>query len=561
MADDYARKGLVGDYNYAYLFRPNIPLIWKDQAPAPFFPLNVRMPVLLALLLGLQHALAMLAGVIVVPITIAGMANLDTDTQQYLVSTSLIVSGLLSIIQIARFWIRGTPYYIGTGMLTVVGSSFAIITIAQGAINQMYDNGYCPIDSDGKKLPCPKGYGAMIATSTVCALLEVLLSFVPSKFLRKAFPPLVTGPVVLLIGVHLIGSGLQDWAGGSGDCSSHPATGLYSMCPNVGAPQAAPWGSAKFIGLGFLVFFTIILCERYGSPIMRSCNIIIGLLVGCIVAAACGYFEHKTIDQAPVASFIWVKTFPLHIYPPVILPLLALYIVLMMEAIGDMTATSEVSRLDVSGPAFDSRIQGGLLGDGLIGIISGLMTVTSMSTFAQNNGVISLTKCANRWAGFCCCFFLVIMGIFSKFAAAIVSIPKPVLGGMTTFLFSSVAVAGLGITTRVPLTRRNRFILCGSMALGMGATLVPDWFSYVFTYQGDNKNLKGFYDAIVLVMESGFAVAGFVGMVLNGIISEEDDDGDSPMLLEGRHVNEAPIEIQLEEGAGTYVKPTPGDDE
>ncbi|KAI5304166.1 hypothetical protein KEM56_006782, partial [Ascosphaera pollenicola] len=365
----FTRKGLIGDYNYAYLFQPNIPLLCNDQAPAPFFPLDVRMPVVLALLLGLQHSLAMMAGVIVVPITIAGMANLDVETQQYLVSSSLIVSGLLSIIQISRFWIYGTRYYIGTGMLTVVGSSFAIITIASGAIKQMYDNGYCPKDSDGSNLPCPKGYGAIIATSCVCALLEVLLSFIPSKILKKLFPPLVTGPVVLLIGVHLVGSGLQDWAGGSGDCSSRPASGLYSLCPNVGAPQAAPWGSAQFIGLGFLVFFVIILCEP-----------------------ACGYFDRTSIDKAPVASFVWVKTFPLHIYPPAILPLLALYIVLMMEAIGDMSATSEVSRLDVSGPAFDSRIQGGLLADGLIGILSGLMTVTPMSTFAQNNGVISLTK-------------------------------------------------------------------------------------------------------------------------------------------------------------------------
>ncbi|KAI5286926.1 hypothetical protein KEM54_006379 [Ascosphaera aggregata] len=527
----------------------------KDQSPAPFFPLDARMPVLLALILGLQHSLAMLAGVIVVPISIAGMANLDVETQQYLVSTSLIVSGVLSMIQIARFWVYGTRYYIGTGMLTVVGSSFAIITVAHGTLKQMYQNGYCPVDSRGKQLPCPEGYGAIVATCIVCALLEVCLSFIPSKALKKLFPPLVTGPVVLLIGVHLIGSGLQDWAGGSGDCSSHPATGMYSLCPHVGAPQAAPWGSAQFIGLGFLVFMVIILCERFGSPIMRSCNIIIGLLVGCIVAAACGYFDRTSIDEAPLTSFVWVKTFPLQLYPPAILPLLALYVVLMMESIGDMTATSEVSRLEVSGAGFDSRIQGGLLGDGLIGITSGLMTVTPMSTFAQNNGVISLTKCANRWAGFCCCFFLLVMGIFSKIAAAVVSIPKPVLGGMTTFLFSSVAVAGLGVTIRVPLTRRNRFILSASLAVGMGATLDPDWFSYVFTYNGDNRSLKGLSDAIVLVMESGFAVAGFLGMILNAILPDENDDGDDTILLEGQqHVNEPAIEIQLEEGAGGFVK-------
>jgi NCS2 family nucleobase:cation symporter-2 len=98
-----------------------------------------------------------------------------------------------------------------------------------------------------------------------------------------------------------------------------------------------------------------------------------------------------------------------------------------------------------------------------------------MSTFAQNNGVIALTRCANRKAGYACCFWLLIMGIFAKFAAALVAIPSAVLGGMTTFLFSAVAVAGIRIISTTPFTRRNRFILTAALALGYGATLVPDW--------------------------------------------------------------------------------------
>ena len=163
------------------------------------------------------------------------------------------------------------------------------------------------------------------------------------------------------------------------------------------------------------------------------------------MAAACVFFSHASIDAAPAATFMWVHTFKLEVYGPVILPFLAVYIVLMMEAIGDITATSDVSRLEVEGELYDSRIQGGILADGLNGMISGLMTVTPMSTCAQNNGVISITKCANRRVGYWCAFFMIVMGIFSKFAAAIVSIPKAVLGGMTTFLFASVTVSGIKI--------------------------------------------------------------------------------------------------------------------
>jgi NCS2 family nucleobase:cation symporter-2 len=147
-----------------------------------------------------------------------------------------------------------------------------------------------------------------------------------------------------------------------------------------------------------------------------------------------------------------------------------------------------------------------------------------MSTFAQNNGVIALTRCANRKAGYCCCLFLIVMGVFSKFAAALVAIPSPVLGGMTTFLFSAVAVSGIRIISTVPFTRRNRFILTAAMSVGFGATLVPKWFSYVFTYSGSNTGLQGFFNAIILVMETGFAVTAFLALILNLLIPEEIAD-------------------------------------
>lgn len=109
-----------------------------------------------------------------------------------------------------------------------------------------------------------------------------------------------------------------------------------------------------------------------------------------------------TTLQAPVASFIWVKTFPLSIYGPLVLPLMAIFIICACEAIGDITATCDVSRLEIEGPIYESRIQGGVLADGINGILAALGTITPMTTFAQNNGVIALTKCANRKAGYCC---------------------------------------------------------------------------------------------------------------------------------------------------------------
>ncbi|CAR30809.1 hypothetical protein ZYGR_0P01110 [Zygosaccharomyces rouxii] len=518
------KEGLLGDYDYKYLFTPTYPFknfidrrrgiepVVYDQ---PFFGLNEEVPVLLGLILGLQHALAMLAGVITPPMIIGGIANLDGVHVNYLVSASLITSGILSAVQITRFRIPKTPFHVGSGVLSIVGTSFSVIGIVSKSVPLMYKTGYCPGGANSKE-PCPDGYGALLGTAACCALLEILLSFMPPDILQRIFPKQVTGPVVLTIAVPLIQTGFQDWVGGSG-C-------VGEICPSKGAPQAAPWGSAKFIGLGFLVYVTIILCEKYGPPILKSCAVIVGLLVGCIVAAACGYFQHDMIDQSPAATFLWKHTFKLRVYGPAVLPFLVLFIVLTQETIGDITATSDVSRLEVEGKAFESRIQGAVLSDGLGGILSSLFTVTPMSTFAQNNGVISLTKCASRQVGYWTCFYMLVMGIFAKFGAAIVQIPKPVLGGMTTFLFTTVAVAGIAIISQIPFTRRDRFILTGALLPGFAAILVPNWFDYVFTYEGDNNALKGFLNAIVLIMETSFTICGIVAIILNLLIPQELDE-------------------------------------
>ncbi|KAF4509759.1 hypothetical protein G6O67_003899 [Ophiocordyceps sinensis] len=499
------RDGLVGDYDYGFLFRPNLPFMRKST-------------------------LAMLAGVITPPIILSGGggANLEPAQQQYLVSTALIVSGLLSSLQIHRFRIPKSPYFIGTGILSVVGISFSTIPIAQGAFRQMYANGYCPLDAAGNRLPCPKGYGALIGTSSVCALVEIFISFLPPRILLSMFPPIVTGPTVMLIGIHLIESGFKDWMGGSGQCSDPSAAGsqssTFAKCPNVTAPHALPWGSPEFLGLGFSAFITIILCERFGSPMMKSTSVVIGLLAGCVIAGACGYFDGSGINSAPIVSFIWAKTFPLSVYGPLVLPLMAVFIIVATEAVGDITATCDVSQLE--GRNYESRVQGGLLMDGLNGIAAGLMTMTLMSRFAQNNGVIVLTRCANCNAGLACCFFLVVMGIFAKLAAALVAIPKPVLGGMTTFLFGAVAVSGMAIIVRgVPFDRRSRFILTTGLSLGYGSTLVLNYFERVFTYSGDNHALEGFLKAIVLFMETGFAVTAAVCMLLNLVLAAETSEG------------------------------------
>lgn len=516
----FTYDGLIGDVDYAYLFKPTIPFTRFKSNPPQFFALHSQPPLLLTVILGLQHAMAMMGGLVSPSLIYASVANLSTRDEEYLVSASLLGAGILTVIQVLRIRIPYTKIFIGTGMISVLGETFATVPVFQSSVPTMYKTGFCPTDDQGNQLECRKAYGAFIGTGALCALLQFVLSFVPPKVLHYVFPPIVTGPVVLLIGAALAQTGVQDWAGGS-DCY---ASG--ELCNAQVASHAHQWASGQWLGLGFTVIVAIVLCDKFGAPIMKSCSIIIGLLVGCIVAAATGYFQHETIDAAPSGEFAWVQTFPMTIYGPIVLPLLAVYIIAVMESIGDITASAEVSRIDVEGLEFDSRIQGGILASGLASIVGCLMTLTPMGTFAQNNGVIAMTQAPSRRVGFACCFWLLIMGVVGKFSAAIVAIPRSVIGGMTTFLFTSVAVSGLAIIGRSAFNRRDRMVLAIELVFGFAGLLEPTWFDKIFTYKGHNSGKSGFINAIVIVVETPYAISGIVGALANLLLPQQNDAED-----------------------------------
>ena len=395
----------------------------------------------------------MLAGIVTPPTILAAAAHFDNETASYLVSASLIVCGIASIIQITRIRLFKTPYYIGTGLISVAGTSFAIVPLAQRYFAQQYARGYCPT-VDGVAQACPDAYGKLIGTAAVAALFQMALSFVPPKILKRLFPPMITGPVLILIGASLISSGIKDWAGSSGLCSSSTNTvAFFKLCPNIAAPRPYEWGNARFIGLGFSVFVSIIVIERFGSPIMKTSGVILGLLVGVIISAATGYWDVSSIKKAPAITFLWTTTFKLGFDGTLLLPYLAIVIVLVLENIGDVTATCDVSKVAVVGREFESRIQGGVLADGFNTLLSVLMTNTPLSTFAQNNGTIALTGVATRRAGYFCCFFLIFAGIIGKFGAVFIAMPPSVIGAM------KVRNSPLD---KVPLTQRLSYSLASS---------------------------------------------------------------------------------------------------
>lgn len=220
----------------------------------------------------------------------------------------------------------------------------------------------------------------------------------------------------------------QCWTGPGALCGDRTKTEVF-----------LPFGSQQYIGLGFIVFFTIIFLEIFGSPFMRNASVIIALLFGYLIAACIKYQGKRyvitdKIDAAPGITFLWTKTFPLGFYAPAVIPLMIVFIITSIETVGDTTATLEASRMVTVGEDFTRRVKGALLNDGISGIFSALATSLPLTTFAQNNGVISLTNVASRQAGFSAALWLFLLGILGKIGAWITTIPEAVLGGMSECL-------------------------------------------------------------------------------------------------------------------------------
>lgn len=200
----------------------------------------------------------------------------------------------------------------------------------------------------------------------------------------------------------------------------------FSTCQN--GETSLGYGSPEYIGLGFSVIVALVFIELFGSVFMKNCNVIIALLIGFFIAGVSNhngeaYVLADNIKNADPITFLWVETFPLGFYGPAVIPLLISYLVTAVETVGDITAVHEVSEIPTEGDAYRESIQGGLTSDAISTLSASLFTSMPMTTFAQNNGVISMTKCASRRAGYACGIWLILMGVFSKIAGVITSIP------------------------------------------------------------------------------------------------------------------------------------------
>ncbi|EOT1826785.1 uracil-xanthine permease family protein [Vibrio vulnificus] len=441
------------------------------------YQLNDRPPLPQTLFAALQHLLAMFVAVITPSLIICQALGVSAEQTNTIISMSLFASGISSFIQIRTFG----P--IGSGLLSVQGTSFNFLGPIIGAGLALKAGG-ASVESM---------MAAIFGTILVASFAEILLSRV-LEYARRIITPLVSGIVVTLIGLTLI------------------QVGLVSMGGGYAALGDGTFGSLDKLALAGTVLGLIVLLNRAKNPYVRVASIVIAMLVGYVMAYFMGMVDTRQASSSSALVALPIPMqFGLSFDWSLFIPLVLIFLITALEAIGDITATSEVSGEPVKGPVYMKRIKGGVLADGLNSAIAALFNSFPNSTFSQNNGVILLTGVASRYVGYFIAGMLVLLGLFPGVASFVQLIPEPVLGGATIVMFGTIAAAGVRIISRVDLDRRAILIMALSFSMGLGIAQKPEILQFMPEF-------------IKSIFSSGVAAGGITAIVLNLLLPEKLQD-------------------------------------
>ncbi|QGE88622.1 uracil-xanthine permease [Bordetella holmesii] len=443
-----------------------------QAAPDLVFGPNDRPSAPVTFIAALQHLLAILVPIVTSGLLICQALGVPSRDTTLIVSMSLVISGIATYVQCHRFG----PF--GAGLLIVQGTSFNFVgpLIAGGSL--MVKQG-SPVEAVMAAI-----FGVVIAGSFVEMGISRILPFV-----KRLITPLVTGIVVLLIGLTLI------------------KVGLISMGGGFAAMQNGTFANAENLLLSGLVLGTIIVLNRVPVTWVRSAALVIALAIGYLAAAYLGRLDLSSARDAALFQVPVPLHFGLAFSWPLFVPMLIIYLVTSLEAIGDITATSQVSRQPVQGPQWMQRIKGGVLVNGANSLLAGVFNTFPSSVFAQNNGVIQLTGIASRRVGIWIAAMLIILGLFPSVAGILQAVPEPVLGGAAMVMFGAAAASGINILAGIRLDRRALLIIAVSLALGLGVSQVPEFLAHM-------------PHALKSVLESGVATGGICALLMNWFLPE-----------------------------------------
>ena len=402
--------------------------------PSLIFGLNDRPDPAKTFLAAAAHLFAIVASILTAPLLIARAVGLDSEATQYVISASLVVSGIATFIQTFRIGI------VGSGLLAVQGTSFAFIGTMAYAASQLP-----PTTSQEELL------GVLLGTAAVGGGMIVFLSFFLDT-VRRVITPTVTGVTICLLGLSLLWSALgNSWR-------------LLSMASDD-----------ELLPLTFEWLFTlgiITLLATRNNPYARLVCVPTGLFAGLILAAILRGWSMPTPNLDEELFLLQIMPVSLKFSPVALLVLLPIFLVSLTETIGDITATSLVSKQPIKGKEYFVRLRGGVLGDGFNTILASLLGAFPNTTFSQNNAVIRLTGVASRQVGYLLALFLIVLGSIPAVSSLVVNIPGSVLNSTTAFLFAMIAYTGLEIV-RAHAKQKGLRVLIVSICGAFGLIFLP----------------------------------------------------------------------------------------
>ena len=428
------------------------------------FELEDRPPFHQALVGAITHLLAIFVPMVTPALIVGAALQLSAETTAYLVSMAMIASGSGTWLQVNRYGI------VGSGLLSIQSVNFSFVTVMIALGSSMKSDGF------HEELIM----SSLLGVSFVGAFLVVGSSFI-LPYLRRVITPTVSGIVVLMIGLSLIKVGIIDFGGG------------------FAAKSSGTFGNYEHLGVGLLVLIVVIGFNCCRSPLLRMGGIAIGLCVGYIASLCLGM-----VDFSPLADAAWLA---LPKFMPV-MPTFDLQAIIAMCILFVATAVETVGNISgITNGAFDreptpEEMRGGVMADSVGSLFGSFFGVLPVTTFAQNVGLVVVSRIVNRFVILTGVIFLLLCGFCPKISVLFSIMPQSVLGGAAVIMFSMIVVSGIQALGREKMDERTGLIIALSLGLGVGIgnipsvlAQLPEWVNMIFA---QNSIIMTFVVATVL---------------------------------------------------------------
>lgn len=391
------------------------------------YQLDGRVPIGEAIPFGLQHVLAMFVSNITPIIILANVVGIAPGVSASLIQNCMVIAGIGTLIQLYPIW------RIGSRLPIVMGISFTFLSLSIG-------------------IATTQGMGVLMGAVIVGGLVEGVLGLV-AKYWIKLVPHIVAATVVTAIGFSLLPIGANSFAGGQG---------------------AADFGSMDNWIVGSVTLVSCLVCQVFAKGFLRSLSVLVGLIIGYILAACMGMVNFYGITQQSIVSLPQFMPFKPEFNLGAILSIICVYLVSATETIGD---TSALCNSALKRNPHKVEMGASISCDGFVSSVAGLFGCTPITSFSQNVGLAAMSGVVNRFTIATGACIMILGGIFPAVGYALTTIPQAVLGGCTLLMFGSILFAGFGMMARSGFSQRNMIISSLSLSVGLGFTQASDMFN------------------------------------------------------------------------------------